>query len=623
MTRVDGKEMQLPSLDFQITLDRAGDGTIRGIVNSEDSLSVPMDVPMAGDNYRSNSSDFTITGGYFMPGSGRENFDINDLNPLPGDLRREIRLNGLRTSENILSGQVQDTLHGILDQPVIVEGEFVLERTSLEPMGREGSTANWDPVGGTFGTETKRFPVNIPTRTLVEEVRVTLDLIHPRTSDIEIWLEGPASGKGGVPVRVQLFDGEPGIDLETVFPDETFPSGGADALDAFDGIIGQGMWFLEITDSVDGPGGSQRLLSFELQVFGPTVFSVQGVVQDDQGAPIEGAVVTLTGGVLVPYTETGADGSFFFDALTPNLYRATANKFGYESFNGEGQSAFYLDGVINGLTLRLKRQMPSQPQLLFSPKEAVGPTDLRLSYVTNSGSPPTSYSFQILRYDFHTGEPIGGIQRIDGPNSEVTFQGLQLGAYDITVFPNNAPAIAFPQAVVVKPTQALQTPSGGPVFRIAGSFGIGGGVVPGVYTPPNANASFPAVSNVVLNENMVDATTFDNDRIAGDGAFPVDSNSTDPLVQVDTDTRLLGPIPPTHLSVQGVGRISYSLLQGERGGDLVLDTCSEGEGQTWKCYRMVTSLGATISGYSTSSDLSLVGGGRPFPPDWTPEGGTE
>ncbi len=621
MTRVDGKEMSLPSLDFQITLDRAGDGTIRGIINSEDSLSIPMDVPMAGDNFRANTSDFTMTGGYQLPGSGRETFNINDLNPLPGELRREIRLNGLRTSENILSGQVQDTLHGILNQPVIVEGDFVLERTSLEPMGREGSSAIWDPVGGTFGTETKRFPVNIPSRTLVEDVRVSIDLTHPRTSDIRIWLEGPTPAKGGAPVRVQLFDGAPGIDLETVFPDETFPSAGADALDAFDGIIGRGDWFLEITDSVDGPGGSQRLLSFELEVFGPTVFSVQGVVQDDQGEPVEGAVVGLTGGVHVPYTQTGPDGSFFFDSLTPNLYRATATKFGYQSLNGEGQSAFYIDDIIVGLVLRLKKQMPSEPQLLFTPKEAVGQSDLKLSYVTSSGSPPTAYSFQIQRHDLQTGNPVGDLQRIDGPDSEVTFSSLGLGAYDIAVFPNTAPPISFPQAVVIKPTQALETPAGGPQFRMAGSFGIGGGVVPGVYTPPNSNPSFPPISNIVLNENMVDATTFDNDRLQGDGTFPVDSNSADPLVQVDTDTRLVGAIPPTHVSVQGVGRISYSLFQGERGGDLVFDSCTEEEGQTWKCFRMVTSLGATISGYSTSSDLSLVGGGRPFPPDWTPEGG--
>ncbi|MCB9784092.1 MAG: carboxypeptidase regulatory-like domain-containing protein [Candidatus Omnitrophica bacterium] len=622
MTRVDGKEMQLPSLDFQITLDRAGDGTIRGIVNSEDSLSIPMDVPMAGDNYRSNSSDFTITGGYFMPGSGRENFDINDFNPLPGDLRREIRLNGLRTSENILSGKVQDTLHGILDQPVIVEGDFVLERTSLEPMGRQGSTVDWDPVGGTFGTETKRFPVTIPTRTLVEDVRVSLDLTHPRTSDIEIWLEGPTPAKGGAPIRVQLFNGAPGVDLETVFPDETFPSSGANALDAFDGIIGQGEWFLEITDHVDGPGGSQRLLSFQLEVLGPTVYSVQGVVQDDQGFPVDGAVVSLTGGVLLPYTETGPDGVFFFDSLTPNLYRATASKFGYESFNGEGQSAFYLDDVVAGLTLRIKRRMPLEPQLLFHPKEAVGPADLHLTYVTGSGTPPTTFSFQILRRDLQTGDPIGGIQTMQSPSPDATFASLLPGAYDIAVFTESTPPISFSQGVVIKPTAALESPSGAPPFRMAGSFGVGGGVVPGVYTPTNANASFPQVSNVVLNENMVDATTFDNDRLPGDGTFPVDSNSTDPLVQVDTDTRLVGAIPPTHLSVQGVGRISYSLFQGERGGDLVFDTCSEEEGQTWKCYRMVTSLGATISGYSTSSDLSLVGGGRPFPSDWTPEGGT-
>jgi subtilisin-like proprotein convertase family protein len=619
MSVVDGKNIPMPSLDLFVSLERASDGTLRGLIGAEESLSVPVDIPLSGDNYRASGSDFTISGAYSLPGSDRDSFNINDFNPLPGDLRRELRFTGLRTSENILSGVIHDTLHGVLDRPINVAGNFVLERISLAPTKGEGALANWDPVGGTFLTETRRFAVNIPTRTLVESVRAMVDIDHPRTSDMEIWLEGPSTGKGA-PVRVLLFDHAPGVGLETSWPDLSFPAGGADALDAFQGIVGQGDWVLEITDNVDGPGEQQRLRAFQLEVRGPTVHSVQGTVTDSQANPLPGAFVGITGGVFTPYTITGPDGSFFFDFLTSNLYKATASRFGYGSINGAGQASFFLDDNLSGVDLVLTKKSPAAANLLIAPSQAVAPAEVRLTYVSNQSPGPASFQFVIQQYDFSTGSPIGGQVTMDsGPEGEVLYTNLSPGVYDVGVTPQGGGILTKPGAITIRPTAALQTPTGS--FRLAGSFGVGGGVIPGVYTPPNANPGFPQVSNVPLNEHMADATTFDNDRLSGDGLFPVDSGSSDPFDQVDTDVRSVGPVPPTHLAVLGVGRISYSLLEGERGGNLDFDPCAVEEGQTWGCFRITTSMGATISGFSEAGALSLVGGGRPFPPDWGPNGG--
>lgn len=626
---VDGKQIDNPSIQLQLSLDTAPDGTLRGAIFSEGSISIPFDVPLAGDEYRPGTSDFVFNGAYALPGSGRDAYDINDPNPLPNDLQREFHFRGTRVDENAIAGELLDTIHGILERPVKLRGPFRLTRVDHDPKNLR-EAFRWDPVGGPFGTETKRYPIAVEDRVYVESLSVGVDIEHPDASQLSVWLEAPAQGNEP-PIRVQLHANAPGVNLTATWPDTRFPAGGPGALDAFKGIIGQGTWILEVTDSQDGPGGSQRLRGVSLDIEGPNVFTLGGqVIHADTGNPVPNAMVAVMGGTHTRYRIAGDDGRFEFDYLTPNLYKVTASKYGYRIPPAMEPVSVFLSGrpeETHVLILPLARTDPGGSfKLQFSPRLGYEGTPVRAWITPDLAiSGEERYRFELLRRDPATGEfdPEPAVREYAGTPGSVEFVHgdfgpLPAGLYYPTyrVLASNGDELfvivdSRPIAILPHPHNTQSGEDGRPAFRFAGMVGgAGGGAVPGTY-----NASEPPITNLELNEGMVDASTFDNNRLADDGPFPA--------AGVDTDVRQVAPVPRADISVNGVGRISYALFEGQGGGDLTELPCSEIEGQTWKCYRFTASIGSRFAGFSSGGAFSMAGGGRPFPPGWTPNGGTQ
>jgi subtilisin-like proprotein convertase family protein len=243
ITKINGIEADPPfSVDLSLSLFEDNNQRLRGVIDSERVLLYPRDVPLTGTKLTNSGSRYVFTGSFFIPAgdinrypydrySPGSNEDIDDVdkgmdgsydneNPFPYNIERSMAMFVFRQTDNFLSGQFTETLSGLTDRPLTLEGDFELLRLSYEARKRSELTwinqrrEDFDPTGTSPNEEIRStIQVNRPLR--IDDVAVQLAVDHPRLEDLTIELEAPDLSRYQVfPINdfettgSQNFDGE-------------------------------------------------------------------------------------------------------------------------------------------------------------------------------------------------------------------------------------------------------------------------------------------------------------------------------------------------------------------------------------------------------------------------------
>lgn len=380
--RVNGSPVSLGKVDLHLTLFRetqpGRDQDIRAVIGRERSLLFPRDVFLSGTFIQGN--DFFLTTNFEVPPGDRNQppFDVfsdghaysqsqgtftaepdldlnrdgrlDNANPFPFALRREITLIGRRLDENRLRGTYYESLQNILpgDRRISIEGEFELERQSYQPtltsIYNRSLTTNTIIGANSPAAITNTFQVPVPVS--VQGVRLSVDLDFALGSNVLVTLVAP----GGTRYQVdnEAFRGRRTYDLP-----------------AFNQTSGEGDWQLIISWLPNGERGFFQGWSLGLQ--GIAVHAASGrVVAGPENAPVPllGARVTLTGNNFVEQRLLSRSSDFAFSSLTENDFLLTVSRVGY-------QDAVRRFSIVNTSTnlgdLRLLPLTNTEPALLAGP----------------------------------------------------------------------------------------------------------------------------------------------------------------------------------------------------------------------------------------------------------------
>ena len=538
MKEVNGKAIDMPSVDLFISLERAADGTLRGVISKAGSLSMPnVDVPLAGADVPGTSS-FILAGAYRLRARNRDAYDVNEFNPLPNELLRELSFVGKRCGDGSLDGELTDVLHGVLHKtPITIKGHFKFPRLALAPTHCPKLVAEWTEREGVFGAAEKRlFPLEIPAerRVLCGPVRVEVVLDHPDPSVLDITLIG-YNGK-----RVMLLKEGSGVsspqigDWKASWPNESTPVDVRNALkktwsnQVVERPDDTTKWQLEVTDHSKVPlPKPARMKSIRVEFQGPTVLALRGTILGADGKPQGNADVFLSGGS--PPVRTKADGRFAFDRLSTNLYKLKARAAG----SGEAEYDIFLEETKNDLKVTL-------PAANVPAGEADGvgrPEARRLPGIPESLA----------------GGMIVGLVA-SPPETRVAWARDAKGTWS---FSSTGKDTGY-RVAEAAPGESVDLGHGRVVTPGLGW--AGGGVIPGRYGP----------GQVTLNASMVDAANFDNHRVGDplkDGVtFPA-TQPNSPEAQGDTDVVLVRGVPVDAFPGRGNGKISLNLLGPDGKGD--------------------------------------------------------
>lgn len=360
--KVNDRDVALGKIDLYVAVQRENgtrnlnDPALRAIISRDRSLLFPRDVAMSGAYFT--QREFFLTTHFEVPrgdrnappfstfrsgaddesvGRGFGDFDANgdglldNSNPFPFPVRREITLVGTNVNENRLVGRYVETFQNLLpDRRVItVEGEFELERRSLVPsltsvFNRTVSTNAAIGGGGTFSLTNS---LSVTNEFIVEGVRGSVRLefgggVHPELVLLGPKGSGPSAGDiNGRLVRAIPLPGTNGVSGVVPF-----------AFSEFNGLPGRGDWLL----IVRWASGSERgtFTGWDLQLQGTAAFTITGAVQDGRARriPLGDALVLLAGNGKVAQRVTGPDGLFRFDGLTENDFSLFISKPGYAPF---------------------------------------------------------------------------------------------------------------------------------------------------------------------------------------------------------------------------------------------------------------------------------------------------
>lgn len=221
-TRVNGKPISLGMVDLNLSMYAdAGDiyhtPTFRAVINRDKALLFPRDVFMNGVFYQGNS--FSLTTSFEVPAGDRNappyttfshatnqvygdrdwnrNRILDNQNPFPFAIRREVTLLGRRTTPDHLQGTYVEAISGILPAPqrIYIEGTFALDRESLTPAPKSiysaRSTNNPVVIGGSSaGSYTNTLTVPSPIN--IQGVRVIVNLGYSTLSQLEVLLFSPS-----------------------------------------------------------------------------------------------------------------------------------------------------------------------------------------------------------------------------------------------------------------------------------------------------------------------------------------------------------------------------------------------------------------------------------------------
>ncbi len=340
--RVNGQPISIGKVDLNMTIfsktTNITEKNIQGVINRELSLLFPRDVFMTGTFYQDN--DFFLSTNFEVPTGDRNappfdvfshgnsggntnwsaDIDLNrdgkldNSNPFPFPLRREITLIGRRVNENQLVGSYYESIQNVLPagQRINIEGEFQLDRLSLTPTLTSIYNKNV-PTNLIIGASSPAAITNTITVTpsvTVQGVVVNANLDFALGSGVTLTLVGPNSQS--VQLDNQAFSGS-----------RTY------TLNNFNGIDGQGAWKLIVRWSPNGERGYFQ--GWQLNVQGLAVYQATGkIVTGSTNNTVAGARVTLTGNNFVDQRFTPTNGVFTFTNLTENDFTLTVSKVGYQ-----------------------------------------------------------------------------------------------------------------------------------------------------------------------------------------------------------------------------------------------------------------------------------------------------
>ncbi len=353
--RVNGKEISLGKVDLYLGLFRpsgavsGGVTQLRAIINRERSLLFPRDVALSGSFY--GEHQFTLNANFEVPrgdrnappfatfktgkddatgGVGFGDFDFNNdgrldnSNPFPFALRREVSLQGVRLSGSRLVGQYVESIQNLLpgDEKIYLEGEFELERKGFLPTltGIFNQTQTTNVVIGGGASFQYSTELSITNQFVVEGASGDFNLDFAGGRDVTVRLTSPA-GTNAVVLATQA---------------NGFRGSQSFSTSAFNGQGALGRW----TISVEWVGGSERgqFQAWSLRLQGTTTYDIEGTVvlpSGESASRVPGALVRLTGHGAVAERVTGADGRFAFTNLTENDYTVFVSKPGYAEVKTE------------------------------------------------------------------------------------------------------------------------------------------------------------------------------------------------------------------------------------------------------------------------------------------------
>ncbi len=354
--KVNDRDVSIGKIDLYLALQRENgarnpnDPALRAIISRDRSLLFPRDVALSGAYFT--QREFFLNTHFEVPrgdrnappyatfrtgaddesgGRGFGDFDgngdglLDNSNPFPFPVRREITLVGTNVNENRLVGRYVETFQNLLPdrRRITVEGEFELERRSRVPSLTSvfNRTVNTNaPIGG-GGSFSLTNRLTVTNEFVVEGVRGSVRLEFGGAVRPELVLLGPVGSDGSPGGRMARSIPLPGTNgVSGIVPF---------AFEDFNGLSGRGEWQLVVRWA----SGSERgtFTGWDLQLQGTAAFGITGRVVDAAapGTALAETLVVLSGNGKVAQRVTGPDGLFRFDGLTENDFTVFFSRPGF------------------------------------------------------------------------------------------------------------------------------------------------------------------------------------------------------------------------------------------------------------------------------------------------------
>ncbi|MCL4785193.1 MAG: carboxypeptidase regulatory-like domain-containing protein [Verrucomicrobia bacterium] len=510
--RVNGKSIALGKVDLNFSMfNDSGDGSdsrFRAVINRDTALLFPKDVFLYGVFFQDN--DFSLTTSFESPTGDRnappyttfqhghgpntafKDVDLNgdgrldNLNPFPFPIYRQVTLQGRRETPDRLTGNYIEAVEGILPagQVIYLEGTFELDRETLEPTKKSiyngKTTGSPIQIGGSAGgiisyTNT----LTVPNAVAVQGVTATVKIDFPTPSELEILLRGP-SGQTATLFR----------NGTALAPVETFSTA------LFNGTIGQGDWSLIVSWS--GASGERGFFNgWELNLEGLEYFSAFGtVVIINHGVTnvVPGASVLLSGGNVLPQSDTAENGFFSFNGLTENSYSLNISKPGYH----DRTVAFRItSGNVNLGQIALNPIEGLEPTLTAAPTIGFAPLTVNFTPLLPPATFDSLGTLMTALWDFGDGLT----ESVPGAAAPVGHSYGQPGVYTTTLTVTGTGG-----TLMLTNENILVLASGPNVGALPGAthFVWGGGFI--------GSIASPLATNIVFQESKRDMAAFDIDR---------------------------------------------------------------------------------------------------------------
>lgn len=421
--RVNGKEISLGKVDLYLGLFRPGGAvggglsSLRAIINRERSLLFPRDVALSGSFYAEHR--FTLNANFEVPRGDRNappfatfsnntnnptseigfgDADLNgdgkldNSNPFPFNLRREISLIGVRINSDRITGQYVESVQKLLpgDEKIYIEGEFELERKSFQPTltGLFNRTVTTNVVIGGGGAFSFSSTQEITNQFVVEGVSGDVNLDFAGARDLELTLTSPATNS----ISLLKTNGFRGL---FSFASTNFNGEGA-----------RGNWML----TVSWAGGSERgnLQAWSLRLQGTPVYEIRAVAAvtgPGSPLPLAGAEVRLTGHGAEARQTTATNGSFTFTNLTENDYVLFVSKPGYAELR---TNIYLFTANVDLGAILLQRLQPDQSVLEVVPSLGFEPLHVRLTPLLSAADRAALGPITAWQWDFGDGRQFTG-----------------------------------------------------------------------------------------------------------------------------------------------------------------------------------------------------------------------
>lgn len=609
--KVNGKDIAIGKVDLQLAIFRQGTSTnaseanLRAVINSDRSLLFPRDVAMSGAFVADH--EFFLTTNFEVPrgdrnappfdkfqsgqddrsaGKGFGDFDANNdgrldnSNPFPFALRREISLLGVRRTDSRLTGNYIESIQNILPgaQKIYIEGEFELERMTLAPTLTSvfNSTLSTNAIIGGGGSSSFTTTFNVTNSFAVEGVSGQLNLDFGGGKDVEVRLTAPG-----------------GTNSVVILPKTQGLTGNQSySLNQFNGIVGTGPWRLTVTWA----GGSERgnFYGWDLQLKGTATYNVSGTVATLSGGvatSLSGVLVSLTGHGAVAQTTTGADGKFLFTNLTENDFTLMFSKPGYT----EVRQDFDLFSASKDLgTNFLTKLTTDASSLAVAPSMGGQPLNVSFTPLLSTADATSIGAITSLVWDFGNGVTLNMSTNVLAPVSHV-YTNAGYYAPVLTVV-GTASQRKYTNFVHSLRQRATNTPYNLLSIGLIGSMAAGGEVVTGAAT--NVQVT---VGGVASTRSMLTAVNL-RESIRDVAAFDINRNGTafDPIREVDTDVFQSSQNGP------GTNGVFYLVNDGGGGDNTYTSNTNALR------YRMICTIGGAVFGpgpsrvgYQSSTDPAV------------------